>query len=85
MPISAEHSLVPYDPVKPFGFAAHPARRPEATVNRGLPGRYRERTPDPRPAAKSPAPPGFPHTYSARRTVEPPRPFATGLMVDVFA
>ena len=48
------------------------------------PGRYRERTPDPRPAAKSPAPPGFPHVYSARRTVEPPCLFATGLMVDVF-
>ena len=84
MPISAEYSLVPYAPVRPSGFTAQQTGRLAAAVNRGQQGRYRDRTPDPRPAAKSSASPGFPHIYSARRTVEPPRPFATGLMVDVF-
>jgi hypothetical protein len=84
MPISAEYSLVPYAPVKPSGFTAQQTGRLAAAVNRGQQGRYRDRTPDPRSAAKSSAYPGFPHIYSARRTVEPPRPFATGLMVDVF-
>jgi hypothetical protein len=84
MPISAEYSLVPYAPVTLRGGTAQQTGRLAAAVNRGQQGRYRDRTPDPRSAAKSSASPGFPHIYSARRTVEPPRPFATGLMVDVF-
>ena len=83
MPISAEYSLVPYDPVRP-NVPANPAYgRLAAAVNRGQPERFRERPPDPKPA-RPPVPPGFPGTYSARRTLDPPRIPATGLRVDIF-
>ena len=82
MAISAEYSLVPYDPVRPHALADRPTGRPAATVGRGQPERFRERPQDARPAAKVSLPGQL--TYSARRTLEPPRITATGLMVDIF-
>ena len=78
MAIGAEYSLIPYDPVRPHALAGRPA----ATVGRGQPERFRERSQDARPAAKA-SPPGL-LTYSARRTLEPQRIAATGMMVDIF-
>jgi hypothetical protein len=84
MAITAEYSLVPYDPVRPYAVQGQLPGRAAAAVNRGQPERFRERSPAPRALARPSAPAGFPQTYSARRTVEPPPAFATGLMVDIF-
>jgi len=81
MPISTDYSLVPYDPLG-LSAGSGPPGRMGAGVSRPHSGPARERPPGPAAMPQPPFPSGG--TYSARRTVETPRPFATGRVVDIF-
>ncbi len=76
-----EYSLVPYVPPG-LSAGATASGRTAAGVGRSHPGPSRER-----PSGGAAQPPflrDIPRTYSARRTLDPARRFATGQVVDIF-